>query len=64
MRNKLISALIIVAIPTAAYATPMPRAADTAGVGSTNWNDCTVSEMGLARARAVWQVSWHYCFSG
>ena len=62
MRNKLISALIIVAIPTAAYATPMPNAAATSGVGSTSWSDCTVSDMGLSRAPNVWRVSWHYCF--
>jgi hypothetical protein len=61
MRNKLIAALVILALPTAAYATPRPRASDTPGVGTDTWDTCTVSEMALMRAPHVWGVSWHDC---
>ena len=62
MRKKLLTALAFVIIPSSAWATPMPRASDTPGVGSDTWAECTVSDQALERAPNVWRVSWHACF--
>lgn len=63
MRKNLLTALALIVIPSAAMATPMPRASDTPGVGSDTWYECTVADQGLINARPnVWRVSWHTCF--
>lgn len=65
MRNRLISALIILALPTAAYATgPMPRASNPpgGGKGTDTWDSCTVAVPALMRAPNPWSVSWHDCY--
>jgi len=62
MRKKLLSALAFVVIPSAALATPMPRASNTPGVGTDNWAECTTSDRALEQAPNIWRVSWHACF--
>lgn len=65
MRNKLIAALVIVAVPAAAYAQTPPRASTNGGVGTDNWAECRVASMGLSHGMPNmdhWRVSWHQCF--
>ena len=62
MRRQFTAGLMTLAISTAAWATPMPRASSTPGVGSDNWAECRVSAMGLMHAPYVWRVSWHECY--
>lgn len=62
MRRNCLILLAIVAIPTAALATPMPNASATPGVGSDRWSQCTAADRALLRAPNVWRVSWHECY--
>lgn len=60
MNRKMMAALLLVAVPTAAWAAPKAYGANDHSIGS--WDICSLRSQAIAHAKPWYPLSWHPCY--